>query len=103
MADHVLAIDQGTTSTRAIVFDASGTVVSVAQRGPNELLVVAENAGSATPRINDAIEQAGGAVESSREYRPTFDEVFAALVTQHAEYKRQAEGMSAAQAPEMQA
>ncbi len=32
MADHVLAIDQGTTSTRAIVFDATGAVVSVAQR-----------------------------------------------------------------------
>jgi glycerol kinase len=30
--DHVLAIDQGTTSTRAIVFDATGAIVSVAQR-----------------------------------------------------------------------
>lgn len=32
MADHVLAIDQGTTSTRAIVFDSAGAVVSVSQR-----------------------------------------------------------------------
>ncbi|MCC2033343.1 glycerol kinase GlpK [Microbacterium allomyrinae] len=32
MADHVLAIDQGTTSTRAIVFDATATIVGVAQR-----------------------------------------------------------------------
>ncbi|MFE1665527.1 glycerol kinase GlpK [Microbacterium sp. P02] len=32
MADHVLALDQGTTSTRAIVFDSSGSIVSVAQR-----------------------------------------------------------------------
>jgi glycerol kinase len=32
LADHVLAIDQGTTSTRAIVFDADGAVVSIAQR-----------------------------------------------------------------------
>lgn len=32
MADHVLAIDQGTTSTRAIVFDSGGGIVSVAQR-----------------------------------------------------------------------
>jgi glycerol kinase len=29
---HVIAIDQGTTSTRAIVFDASGTIVASAQR-----------------------------------------------------------------------
>jgi len=35
--------------------------------------------------VNDAIERAGGMVESSREHRPTFDEVFAALVTAHAE------------------
>ena len=31
-ADHVLAIDQGTTSTRAILFDASAHAVAVAQR-----------------------------------------------------------------------
>jgi glycerol kinase len=32
VADHVLAIDQGTTSTRAIVFDSKGAIVTVAQR-----------------------------------------------------------------------
>jgi glycerol kinase len=32
VADHVLAIDQGTTSTRAIVFDSAGAIVSVSQR-----------------------------------------------------------------------
>lgn len=31
-SDHVLAIDQGTTSTRAILFDASANAISVAQR-----------------------------------------------------------------------
>jgi glycerol kinase len=31
-ADHVLAIDQGTTSTRAILFDAGARAVAVAQR-----------------------------------------------------------------------
>ena len=31
-ADHVLAIDQGTTSTRAILFDADARSVAVAQR-----------------------------------------------------------------------
>ena len=29
---HILAIDQGTTSTRAIVFDASGRPVASAQK-----------------------------------------------------------------------
>ena len=32
MADYVLALDQGTTSSRAIVFDHSGGIVSVAQQ-----------------------------------------------------------------------
>jgi len=32
VADHVIALDQGTTSTRAIVFDADGRVVASAQR-----------------------------------------------------------------------
>jgi glycerol kinase len=31
-ADHVLAIDQGTTSTRAIVFDADARAVSMSRR-----------------------------------------------------------------------
>src|SRR5690242_21856892 len=31
-AKHVLAIDQGTTSTRAIVFDSSGRPVATAQK-----------------------------------------------------------------------
>src|SRR3954453_13981590 len=32
VADHVLAIDQGTTSTRAILFDRQGLPVAMAQR-----------------------------------------------------------------------
>jgi glycerol kinase len=32
MADHILSLDQGTTSSRAIIFDRSGRIVSVAQK-----------------------------------------------------------------------
>jgi ABC-2 type transport system ATP-binding protein len=78
-------IEVGTTAP----FDARALaavegVVSVRQLGPRQLLFVAQDAGLATPRLNDAIEQTGGTIEYSREYRPTFDEVFAALVTTHA-------------------
>ena len=39
MADHVLAIDQGTTSTRAIVFDAARRrSSSVAQREHEQII-----------------------------------------------------------------
>ena len=39
-----------------------------------------DDAGSATPDLLDAIVERGGEVESAREYRPTFDEIFAELV-----------------------
>ncbi len=32
MAKYVLALDQGTTSSRAILFDHAGSIVSVAQQ-----------------------------------------------------------------------
>ena len=35
---HVMAVDQGTTSTRAIVFDARGRIVSSAQREHSQIL-----------------------------------------------------------------
>ncbi len=38
MADYVLAIDQGTTSSRAIVFDHSGTIVSTGQMEHEQIL-----------------------------------------------------------------
>jgi ABC-2 type transport system ATP-binding protein len=60
-------------------------VLSVRQLAARQLLFVVVDAGTATPRVNDAIERAGGTVEYSREYRPTFDEVFASLVTAHAD------------------
>ena len=64
-------------------------VVSVSQNTARELLFVVQNAGVATPRINDAIEAAGGKVESSREHIPTFDEVFTLLVTKHTAMREQ--------------
>ncbi len=59
-------------------------LVQVRQRGPRDILVVAHDIGAAAPRITDAIQDAGGVVTSSREYHPSFDEVFAELVQRHA-------------------
>ena len=73
-------------------------VMEVRQTGARSLLVIAEDAGLASPKINDAVEAIGGQVQFSREYRPTFDEVFAALVTAHAERLGTAEGQAAVQA-----
>jgi ABC-2 type transport system ATP-binding protein len=56
-------------------------VREVRQRTPRDLLVIVNDAGAATPRILEAIDAAGGSVESSSEYRPSFDEVFSKLVS----------------------
>jgi ABC-2 type transport system ATP-binding protein len=77
-------------------------VVGVRQLGPAQLLFIVENAGLASPLVNDAVEAGGGTVEFSREYRPTFDEVFTALVTADIE-RRKAAQTAADQAPNGQA
>ncbi len=63
-------------------------VLRMRQRTPRDLLVVAEDAGAATPLVLDAIREVGGEVTSSREFRPPFEEVFAELVTRHTESGR---------------
>jgi hypothetical protein len=73
-------------------------VVNVRQLGPAQLLVSAQDAGVASPRVTAAINAAGGHVDYSREYRPTFDEVFAALVTGDAEARAQTDPDAAARA-----
>ena len=55
-------------------------VRDVRQSGPRTFQLIVENAGTATPEAIQAMSAAGGEVESVREYRPTFEEVFTALV-----------------------
>ena len=64
-------------------------VISVRQSGMRAILVVADDAGVAQPLVVAAVERAGGKVEFSREYRPTFDEVFTTLVSADAERREQ--------------
>lgn len=62
------------------VLDGLPDVVRSTQLGPRHLQVVVEDAGSGTPTVMEAIAERGGEVESAREYRPTFDEIFSELV-----------------------
>ncbi|MFN0073739.1 MAG: ABC transporter ATP-binding protein [Chloroflexota bacterium] len=55
-------------------------VLGVRQDGPRQLVLTVVNAGTAIPRIIEAIDLEGSAVDSTREYRPSFDEVFAELL-----------------------
>jgi ABC-2 type transport system ATP-binding protein len=67
------------------LFDAStlhggAGVHSVRQTGPKSFQMVVDNAGTATPDAIQAMAEAGVEVESIREYRPSFEDVFTALV-----------------------
>jgi ABC-2 type transport system ATP-binding protein len=69
----------------ARAFDASVLehvpgVRTIKQTGPRSFLIITDDAGEATPRLLQEISAAGMEVVSSSEYRPSFDEVFAALV-----------------------
>jgi ABC-2 type transport system ATP-binding protein len=58
-------------------------VLRVHQPGARELVVTVRDAGSAIPRLIEAVENTNNTVVSSREYRPSFDEVFTELLSQH--------------------
>jgi ABC-2 type transport system ATP-binding protein len=67
------------------LFDAStlhqeSGVRSIRQTGPKSFQLVVDNAGTATPDAIQAMAEAGVEVESIREYRPSFEDVFTALV-----------------------
>ena len=70
-------------------------VVRVFQDGPRAIRVVVDNAGSATPDVVAAIGAHGGEVESVREHRPTFDEIFSELVRRDRETRGVAEDAEA--------
>jgi ABC-2 type transport system ATP-binding protein len=72
--------------TTAQSFDASRLenlpgVRSVRQDTPRHFLVVADNASTALPRVVHEVHAIGCEVVSSSEYRPSFDEVFSALIS----------------------
>ncbi len=64
----------------ATTLRATPGVLDVRQSAPRHFLVIAEDAGSTTPRVVERIAGLGGTVVSSSEYRPSFDEVFASLL-----------------------
>jgi ABC-2 type transport system ATP-binding protein len=49
--------------------------------GPGRFWAVVESAGEDTPDVIEAVKASGAEIIAVREYRPSFDEIFAALVT----------------------
>jgi ABC-2 type transport system ATP-binding protein len=76
---EVLEVEtEGILDGAALASDA--IVGSVRQVGPRTVHIVVEDAASAIPPIIEAVEATGATVASIREFRPSFDQVFAALV-----------------------
>jgi ABC-2 type transport system ATP-binding protein len=75
----VIQIKTAATFDASLLNDLEG-VERIRQRAPREFLVIVEDGATAMPRVVEAVQAAGGNVESSSEFRPTFDEVFSVLV-----------------------
>jgi ABC-2 type transport system ATP-binding protein len=71
-------------------------VKGVRQTGPRTFQLIVEDAGVASPEAVQAMSAAGGEVESVREYRPTFEDVFTSLVEADQRRREQAEAAAAA-------
>ena len=85
----------------ATVLGQDELVHDVVQVGPRTMHLTTSDAASATPSIIETVEQAGGSVAAVREYRPSFDDVFAQLVTRAQEQDAVAQEQDAvAPAPE---
>jgi ABC-2 type transport system ATP-binding protein len=72
----------------AAVFEATDLmdmdgVREVTQNGPRHFRVVVDDAGSALPNVVERLRSAGIEVESAREQRLSFDEIFGILVARH--------------------
>ena len=75
------------------------SVRHVRQDGSRQLTVVVDDAGTALPDVVEAVKSRGGEVVSAREERPSFDDVFAALVLRDEQARAAAEGPEAAGVP----
>ena len=71
----------------------------VRQDGSRQLTVVVDDAGTATPDVVEAVRSRGGEVVSAREERPSFDDVFAALVRRDEQARAAGDGVEAGGEP----
>ena len=76
----------------ATTLERSPGVLEVHQTGPRTFQLIVDDAGTATPEAIQAMSAAGGELESVREVRPTFEDVFATLVERDRDRPREAAG-----------
>lgn len=79
---EMLELEARTVVDPELLAGVSG-VLSVRQPAPRRLLIVVEDASSATPQIVEALGARSVDVVTLGEYRPSFDEAFEVLVDRH--------------------
>lgn len=82
MGGEIIEIDTASMFDAEVVREVP-LVREVHQRSTRSFFVTTDEAGAALPPVLAAIEAAGGTVTSSREYRPSFDEIFATRIERH--------------------
>jgi ABC-2 type transport system ATP-binding protein len=75
----VLRIETDRAVDPEALTDVAG-LTAVQQRAPRRLVAVTDDAGSASPRVVEALRRQGIGVASVEEYQPSYDEAFAVLV-----------------------
>jgi ABC-2 type transport system ATP-binding protein len=79
MGGEVIEIETASTFDAATLAETPG-IRNIRQTGLRSFRATVDDAGQATPELVEAVTAAGGSVASSRELKPTFEEIFTALV-----------------------
>jgi ABC-2 type transport system ATP-binding protein len=79
MGGEVIEIETAETFDAATLADQPG-IRNIRQTGLRSFRATVDDAGEATPEVVEAVGAAGGSIASVRELKPTFEEIFTALV-----------------------
>lgn len=81
MGGELIDVDAGDGVDLAVLRSLPAVRAIRRINGDGTLRITVDDAATATPDVVEAIRRAGGEVHSTSEARPSFDEVFAALIT----------------------
>jgi ABC-2 type transport system ATP-binding protein len=76
---HLIEVETGRAFDADVLRSRPG-VRRISQDGPRHFVLAVDDAAETLPGIDDMVRSAGGEFVAAREYRPTFDQVFAQLV-----------------------
>lgn len=99
LGGEVVEVTTGGLFDAAVLANGPG-VLGVRQTGPRDFRLVVDDAGRATADIVQTLAEAGADVESVREVRPNFEEVFTELVERDRLQRESAGPGGSAEAPE---